>query len=98
MCLALVVATPINVIPAKDAIKEVFFPKKCDRFGEPYDEHDSNLSHFLFVTCKIMRNYLKFLILQIATLIFAAALAIFSQASIQNLMNTVASSLYTLVN
>jgi hypothetical protein len=34
----------------------------------------------------------------IATVICAAVLAIFPQASAQNLMNTIASSLYTLVN
>jgi hypothetical protein len=55
MSMALIVATPINVIPAKDAIKEVFFPKRTDRFGDPFDENDSYLSHFLFVTCKIIR-------------------------------------------
>lgn len=63
MCMALIVATPINVIPAKDAIKEIFFPRKCDRFGEPYDEHDTTLIRFLFVTCKDNNQQLKFIIL-----------------------------------
>jgi hypothetical protein len=53
MALALLVTTPINVIPAKDAIKDLFIPKRCDIFGEPIDSEESRMTNFLLVASKL---------------------------------------------
>lgn len=53
MALALLVTTPINVIPAKDAIKDLFLPRRCDIFGEPLPSGESKMTNFFLVASKL---------------------------------------------
>ena len=54
MAFALLVTTPINVIPAKEAIKDLFFPRRCDVFGEPIDSEESKMTNFFLVARKLL--------------------------------------------
>jgi len=52
MCIAIIVAEPLNVKPAKDGLKDIFFPRKSDENGQPIETNESLLAHFLLVFCK----------------------------------------------
>ena len=52
MCMAIIVAEPLNVKPAKDGLKDIFFPRKSDENGRPIEANESLLAHFLLVFCK----------------------------------------------
>jgi len=50
--MAIIVAEPLNVKPAKDGLKDIFFPRKSDANGQPIETNESLLAHFLLVFCK----------------------------------------------
>lgn len=51
--MVLVVKAPIYIQPAKDGLKDFWFPKKSDKYGEPIETNESRPAHFFLVTGKI---------------------------------------------
>ena len=49
MCIAIIVAEPLNVKPAKDGLKDLFFPRRSDEFGQPIQTNESLIVHFILV-------------------------------------------------
>ena len=52
MGVAIIVAEPLNVKPAKDGLKDIFYKRRSDANGNAIDTDESLLTHFLLVFCK----------------------------------------------
>lgn len=94
MCMAIIVAEPLNVKPAKDGLKDIFFPRKSDANGQPIETNESLLAHFLLVFCKELRENIN--IIFIVTVYSAVLVAVFAKSA-QMVMNILGSSFYSLV-
>jgi len=81
MCMAIIVAEPLNVKPAKDGLKDIFWPRRSDENGQPIETNESMCAHFLLV---------------FFTVYSAVVVAVFAKSA-QTVMNILGSSFYSLI-